>query len=573
MPSAPVRCWASCALPLLLTDPKEMDSEIAKWIGARTRQLVVFGGPAAVSANALSAVSDDAALDGLLAQQAISRARFVRELAPGIEAGMYGVGADRVLRGPGAFEIDLSACPSRWSDTGGITADEIRVGHTTSLTGDLSVNRYATEGFKSYVNWVNENDPITIDGTPRELALLITDDRSFEPDQAVAAVERFLESGNVFSILTLGTLNTFVTYDRINDGCVPQPFVMSNHPAAADPERHPWTTGTDMSYATEARLWGEWMRHNLAEELPVHVAALVADSYLGQTWEHAFAEWADEHPEVVSKFTPRRHASDGSNLAGQVAAVARSEPDVLLALTWTEGCARTIAEVEAAGLNESLDAAFMTQVCAPAAQYLAPAGAAADGWWIVSGGAKSYEDPVYAEEPLMKLLRASMHSGGPSQSQGLFAAGFRYGYTYVEALRIAAALPGGLTRTNFILAVRTLDIDHPLYLDGVSARMRGLADASFIEGSRFGQYDASAREIVQVGDVLDIDGQTPNCQWDYRAWLSGRRPIGWDADVSNPFPGGLRRFQVRWESRGRTPLSTGPPTLSRIKARGARACQ
>lgn len=535
-----------CA-PLLLTDPAALDADIATWIGDGTREIVVFGGPAAVSAEALSAVSDDAALDGLLAQQTIARAPTVRELAAGIEAGMYGVGADNVLRGPGGFEVLLDDCPPFWAETEGVTADEIRIGHTAPLTGSLTVNRLATDGFQSYVNWVNQHHPVTVDGTPRRLSLVVRDDPGIQDGKSVAAVDELLGSDSVFSIMTLGTANTWLTYGRINDACVPHPFVMSNHPFAADPVRHPWTSGMGMSYSTEARLWGEWIRQNLADEVPVRVVGLVDDHSVGQTWEYAFAEWADENPELVSKFTALRLSADGSNWAHRAAAAARLEPDVLIAMTVAEHCAPTITQVEAAGLVETLDAAFATQACHPADTYLAPAGEATDGWWIATGGAKSHDDPTHADEPIMKLLRSSIDSDSSSQSQELFALGYRYGYTYVEALRTAAALPGGLTRSNFMLAVRALDFDHPLYLDGVPARMRGAADASLIEGSQFSQYDAAADELVQKGDVLDIDGQTPDCRWDYRAWLTGRRPLGWSGDVSNPIP---RRFATVSGSMG-----------------------
>ena len=166
-----------CA-PLLLTDPAAMDPEVANWINARTSDLIVFGGRAAVSANALAAVSGGAAVEGFMVETAIRRRTAVADLAAKIDAGAYGVGADNVLRGPDGFEIDLDECPPHWSDSGGVTADEIRIGHTTALTGDLSDNRRASEGLESYLEWVNENDPIVVDGAPRELVLLTRDDRT-----------------------------------------------------------------------------------------------------------------------------------------------------------------------------------------------------------------------------------------------------------------------------------------------------------------------------------------------------------------------------------------------------------
>ncbi len=527
-----------CA-PLLLTDPDSLDPDIADWIGDRTRRLVVFGGPAAVSAEALAAVSDEAPLEGLAAQQTISRARSVRELAAGIEAGIYGVGKDNVLRGPGGFEVSLENCPPFWSESEGITSDEIRIGHTTALTGDWSTNRNVTDGFESYLDWVNEHDPIRVGGTPRTIRLRIRDDRLHDLERTIAATEAFIGSDKVFSILTLGTRNTWVTYDRVNEACVPQPFVMSQHPASGDPQHHPWTSGMELSFSTEARLWGEWIRRNLADQAPVRVVGFVADNFVGQTWEHAFAQWASENPETVSRFVALRVAPDGSNLTGRITGASRHEPDVVIAMDTYIGCAQMITEVDDSELRASLEAALVSSQCRIGDFYTPPEGTAGDGWWIALGGSKNADDPQFADEPLMSLLRSQLPDSSLAQRRELFSTGFRYAYAYVEALRVAAALPGGLTRPNFMLATRTLDFEHPLYHDGIAASMNGNEDAYLIEGTQFAQYNAAKRRWEQVGDIVDINGQTPDCDWDYRAWLSGTRPRSWAGDYSNLTP---RRF-------------------------------
>jgi hypothetical protein len=83
----------------------------------------------------------------------------------------------------------------------------------------------------------------------------------------------------------------------------------------------------------------------------------------------------------------------------------------------------------------------------------------------------------------------------------------------VEALRIADRLPGGLTRANFILSLRSLDIYHPLMMDGIEMSISGNADAFFIEGSEFNRFDSSTQSWYIEGTAYDINGQTPNCRW------------------------------------------------------------
>ena len=79
---------------------------------------------------------------------------------------------------------------------------------------------------------------------------------------------------------------------------------------------------------------------------------------------------------------------------------------------------------------------------------------------------------------------------------------------------MAAELPGGLTRTNFILAARSLDIYHPLLLDGINFAADGAVDGYYVEGSDFSQYDAAEQTWDIVGDIVDVNGGSPNCAWD-----------------------------------------------------------
>jgi hypothetical protein len=89
-----------------------------------------------------------------------------------------------------------------------------------------------------------------------------------------------------------------------------------------------------------------------------------------------------------------------------------------------------------------------------------------------------------------------------------------YGWPNIEVLRIADALPGGLSRTNFILALRSYSGTHPMFLDGMSFAANGNDDSFFIEGSDFSIFDADTQSWTIVGDIVDVNGGSPNCAWD-----------------------------------------------------------
>ncbi|WP_419552850.1 ABC transporter substrate-binding protein [Candidatus Poriferisodalis sp.] len=467
-------------------------------------------------APASGAASEPLTIDGVLQAAAVRRDEIVSLLSAGIENGAYGIKND-TLFGPSAFKADLRSRPDSWSNTSGIAGAEIRIGYTTAMSGNLAAYGLIADGFKNYLDWVNLNDPIVVDGRPREIGLVVRDD-GYAAVRTIALVDRLIQADNVFSILTLGSPNTLAVYDKINRACIPHPFVMSGHPAWGDPVNHPWTTGLQMSYSTEAILWGEWIKRNMGSELPVRVAAAVTDNDFGLAYEQAFDRWAAMNPEIVAEFIPVRHDPAAATLLPEMEIIRRLSPDVHISMTAGNPCLLAVQEAHASGLTHDIrargGALFTSSVGKGVAAYMAPAGMAGDGWLIVGGGTKDCTDPAYSAEPFIEFVNSNLRSAGLDANLSLYGVGYVYAFPYVEALRVAADLPGGLTRTNFILAVRALDIDHPMLMDGIKFRLDGNADPFPIEGSDISRYDARTRAWQTIGDTIDVAGDTQSCRWD-----------------------------------------------------------
>jgi len=453
---------------------------------------------------------DTSTMEGLEASWEYNREKLAAMITEKMEAGEWGVGSDNILRGPTGFEIDLNDCPSDWSDTGGLTADAIRIGHTTAQSGNLAAYGNIAYGWDSYNKYVNENGGIA----GRDIELIVKDD-GYVAAQTIEFIDELIESENVFMIVTLGSPNTLAVYDTINAECIPQPFVMTGHPAWGDPEIHPWTSGMIMSYSTEAVLWGTWIKQNLADQLPVKVAGLVMDNDFGLAYELGFEAYAEGNPDIVSEYLPVRHDPAAPTLTNEVTTIAAFAPDVFISMTAGNPCLLAIQEVEASGLLDTLSAAFTPSVCKGIAAYMAPAGMAADGWWIAGGGWIDSTDANYVDAPYIKFLNDTLAADGLDPTVSLYGTGFGdYGWSYNEVLRVAAELPGGLSRSNFILALRTFSGHHPKLQEGIEFGAWGASDGYFVEGSDFSQFDATDQAWVQVGDLVDANGLSPNCRWD-----------------------------------------------------------
>ena len=457
---------------------------------------------------------DRSTIEGIFEEATFRRAKVVERITAHIESGEWGVGDDNILRGPEGFTIDLNECPEDWSNTEGITDSEIRLGQTGPQSGTLALYGNARLGWQTYLDHVN-----SVGGIADRNVVMKSYDDAYVAAQTIEFVDELIENDNVFAIHTLGSPNTLAVYDTLNAECIPQPFVWTGHPAWGDPEVHPWTTGSILSYSTEAVLWGNWIKENV-DNLPVVVAGLVMDNDFGLAYELGFEEYAHNNPDVVSEFVPVRHDPAAPTITNEVTTIAASDPDVYISMTAGNACLLAIQEVAASGLKEELSAAFTPSVCKAPASWISPAGDDGDGWLIVGGGVKDTTDPaLIGSDAFIDFIIESLEANDLDPTISMFGNGYMLGYPYVEALRIAAELPAsannpaGLNRANFILAVRAIDIHHPIFLDGITFAMNGNADAFPIEGTDFSQYDSSSHSWI-VSNVIDVNGASGNCVWD-----------------------------------------------------------
>ena len=80
-------------------------------------------------------VADPQTMDDWLKLWESERAAVVKR----IKDNKWGVSADgKTLTGPEGWTVDLGLCPQGWSNIEGLTDTEIKIGHTTALSGTLA---------------------------------------------------------------------------------------------------------------------------------------------------------------------------------------------------------------------------------------------------------------------------------------------------------------------------------------------------------------------------------------------------------------------------------------------------
>jgi branched-chain amino acid transport system substrate-binding protein len=439
-------------------------------------------------------------LEALWAEQ---RAGIVAD----IKAAGYGVDGD-ILTGPGGWTVDLSNCPDDWSNTTGVKDGVITLGHTTAQSGSLAAYGNIGVGMGALYDYVNATGGIGPDGL--QIELIIKDD-AYIATQTQELVAELLQSQEPFSIQTLGSPNTFAVQGTLNENCVPHPMAQTGHQAWGDPDNNPWTTGLQLSYATEALLWGTWIETNLPEG--AKVAALVMDNDFGLAYEQGFAAFV-EQSDHIGGVTFVRHDPAAATLTNEMTTLAAAGADMFIAMTAGNACTLVVDEAARTGISEIATATFMPSVCKSVSAYMAPSGDDSDGWWVFGGGWKDSTDAQYADDTYIAWMNNQIDAAGLDNNVGLIATGYgQFGWPSVQTLRIAAELDGGLTRTNFMIALRSLRMDHPGLLEGINFGMNGSEDAYLVEGSDLSQFDAAGQSWIIQGGVIDLDGKSANCPW------------------------------------------------------------
>jgi len=121
---------------------------------------------------------------------------------------------------------------------------------------------------------------------------------------------------------------------------------------------------------------------------------------------------------------------------------------------------------------------------------LIPAGEAA-GDWLTFDYDPALRQLPQGEGTMAEWVETQISAAGINPEIGTVVDVWHWAWHYVELLRIADALPGGLNRTNFLLAAWSADLRPPLNWPGIRFTLNGPADANPIETARLIEYSTS----------------------------------------------------------------------------------
>ena len=143
----------------------------------------------------------------------------------------------------------------------GVTATEIKIGHTNPYSGPASA--YGTIGKVIGAYFKKVNDEGGING--RKINFITYDD-AYTPPKTVEMVRRLVEQDQVaFVFNTLGTPTNTAIHKYLNQQKVPQLFVATGATKWNDPKNYPWTMGWQPSYQVEGHIYAKYVLKNVPD--------------------------------------------------------------------------------------------------------------------------------------------------------------------------------------------------------------------------------------------------------------------------------------------------------------------
>ena len=399
---------------------------------------------------------------------------------PVAAAAGLGKQADGTYLGKGGFKLDLSKCPKDWNINQGITDKEIKAYISLPKSGPLAGFGLIADGMSSYFRYINEKEG----GIGGRKIVLDSKDDLYQPDKTKANVAEAIASGKYSALVTtVGTPNNLAIWDDTNKECMPQ---MLNGTGAAqwgDVDGHPWTSGMQLDYTTEAILWAEWIKREFPKG--ANVAMITYNNDFGLSYSRGFriATKGSNINVVKEEF----HEATAPNLTNQFTNIDSVLPDVILIQTTAVFCTQAMAEIEKRGFPGKV---MMSGTCGSLSQFFKPLidqGLTGKDTYILNY-LKDVNDSEWQNDPYVKFVRATLKEHGLDPNQSTYATGYVFAWYFVEALKLASSYDGGLNRANLMLANRSLDKAMPLTLPGVTNKLEGTKDAYLNEAARVARY-------------------------------------------------------------------------------------
>ncbi len=341
-------------------------------------------------------------------------------------------------------------------DMTGVTATEIKIGHTNPYSGPASAYSSLGKLEQAYFNkMVNEQG-----GVAGHKINFISLDDGYSPPKTVEDIRRLVEEEKVaFTFNTLGTPTNSAIERYMNQHKVPMLFVATGADKWGNYQQYPWTIGWQPSYRTEAQIYTKYM---LQQKPDAKLGILYQNDDFGKDYPAGVKDvLGDRYSKMVVEAT---YEVTDPTVDSQISQLQSSGATVLLVVATPKFAAQAIRKVHELGWKPMF---FMTNVAISVGAVINPAGPENCIGMISAGYLKDPTDPHWKDDAGMQEWRAFMNKylPGADQTDGGYIAAYAVSDTMLKTLK---QCNGDFSRENVMKQATNLhDPGNPLLLPGI----------------------------------------------------------------------------------------------------------
>ena len=371
----------------------------------------------------------------------------------------------------------------------GVTATEIKIGHTNPYSGGASA--YGTIGKAIAAYFKKVNDEGGVNG--RKINFISYDD-GYLPPKTVEMARKLVESDQVLLLFnTLGTPPNSAIHKYMNEEKVPHLFVATGATKWGDPKNFPWTMGFQPNYQVEGKIYAQYILKNIPN---AKVGILYQNDDYGKDYLKGFKDGLGETAKKLIVMEQSYEATDAT-IDSQIVNLKNSGANVFFNITIPKFATQAIKKSHDIGWKPTH---FLNNVSSSVSAVLKVAGIEASKGLITVLYTKDPTDPQWKNDQGFKDWLAWMKKYYP---EGNVEDGFNvYGYSVAQTMvQVLKQCGNDLSRANVMKQAASLkDFSLPMLLPGIKINT-GPNDFYPIEQEQLAKFDGERWALF--GEIYD----------------------------------------------------------------------
>jgi branched-chain amino acid transport system substrate-binding protein len=385
--------------------------------------------------------------------------------------------------------LAVGALTPAGAQTPGVTATEIKIGHTNPYSGPASA--YGTIGKVEAAYFKMINDQGGING--RKINFISLDD-GYSPPKTVEMVRRLVEQDQVaFVFQTLGTPTNSAIHKYMNQQKVPHLFVATGATKWGDPQNFPWTMGWQPTYQAEGHIYAQYILKNIPN---AKVGILYQNDDYGKDYVKGLKDGLGDAAKKVIVMEQTYEVTDPT-VDSQIVNLKTSGANVFYNVTIPKFATQAIKKAHDIGWKP---VHLLNSVSSSIGVVLKPAGIDAAKDIITSRYLKDPTDPAIKNDQGYKDWVAFMQKYYP---EGALNDDFNvFGYTVSQGIvQVLKQCGNDLSRANIMKQAASIkDLSLPMLLPGIKVNTSP-TDFYPIEQEQLAKFDGE--RWINFGEIYD----------------------------------------------------------------------